>query len=57
MSEQYLSTMSKTFLHLKRFKFIHNIRRKWTQIFHQQGQKGAGAFLGSINTTQETTLW
>ena len=48
--------MSKTCLHLKKFKLIYNIRKKWTQFSHQHGQQGAGAFLGSIITTQETTL-
>ena len=56
MSEQNLSTMSKAFLNLKKFKFIQNIRKKWTQFLHQQGQQGAGALLSSNKTTQETTL-
>ena len=48
--------MSKTCFHLKKFNFLHNIRKKWTQFLHQQGQQGADVFLSSINTTQETTL-
>ena len=53
MSEQYLSTRSKTYTHLERFKFQSSHRRSETQIRHQQGQQRAGATLVAIRISNQ----
>ena len=56
MSEPYLSTRSKTSVHLKKFKNFFSLRRPETHFRHAQGQQRAGALTGSINIFQRTTI-
>ena len=56
MSEPYLSTRSKTCMHLKKLKFLSSLRRPETDFRHAQGHRGAGALTGSINIFQRTTI-
>ena len=56
MSEPYLSTRSKTSMHLKKFKVFSNLRRPETHFRHAQGHQRAGALKGSINIFQSKTI-
>ena len=56
MSEPYLSTRSKTSMHLKNFKVFSSLRRPKTHFRHAQGHQQAGAIPGSINIFQSTTI-
>ena len=56
MSEPYLSTRSKTSMHLKKFKNFSSLRRTETHFRHAQGHQRAGALTGSINIFQSTTI-
>ena len=56
MSEPYLSTRSKTSMHLKKFKNFSSLRRPETHFRHAQGYQRAGALTGSINIFQSTTF-
>ena len=56
MPETYLSTRSKTCMHLKKFKVFSSLRRPQTHFRHVQGHKRAGALTGSINIFQSTTI-
>ena len=56
MSEPYLSTRSKTSMHLKKFKVFSSLRRPETHFRHAQGHQRAGALKGSINIFQTKTI-
>ena len=56
MSQQQLSTRSKTCMHLKKFKFYSSLRRPETHFWHAQGHQRAGALRGSINIIQNTII-
>ena len=56
MSEPYLSTRSKTCMHLRKFKFRSILRWPATHVRHAQGHQRAGALTGSINIFQSTTF-
>ena len=56
MSESYLSTRSKTSMHLKKFKNFSSLRRSETHFKHAQGHQRASALTGSINIFQSTTI-
>ena len=58
MSWQYLSTSSKTCMHLKNFKFFCSLRRPETHIRtrHTAHHQRAGIFLGSIDMIQVTNI-
>ena len=56
MSEPFLSTRSKTCLHLKKIKFLSSLRRPETHFRNAQGHQRAGALTGSINIFQSTTI-
>ena len=56
MSETYLSTRSKTCMHLKKLKVFSSLRRPETHFKHAQGHTRAGALTGSINIFQSTTI-
>ena len=56
MSEPYLSTRSKTFMHLKKIKLLSSLRRPETHVRHAQGHQRAGASTGSINIIQNTII-
>ena len=56
MSEPYLSTWSKTCMHLKKFKVISSLRRPETHFRRTQGHQRAGALTGPINLFQSTTI-
>ena len=54
MSEPYLSTRSKTCMHLKKFKVSSTLLSPETHFMYAQGQQRAGALTGSINIFQST---
>ena len=54
MSEPYLRTWSKTFMHLKMFKFVSSLRRSETHIRNAQANQRASASTGSINIIWNT---
>ena len=56
MSEPYLSTTSKTCMHLKNFKVFSSLRRPEIHFRHAQGHQRAGASTGSINIFQSTII-
>ena len=56
MSEPYLSTRSKTSMHLKMFKVSSSLRRPETYFRHTQGHQRTSALTGSINIFQGTTI-
>ena len=56
MSEPYLSTRSKTCMHLKKLKFLSSLRRPETHVRHAQGHQRANASTGSINIIQNTII-
>ena len=56
MSEQYLSTRSKTRMHLKKFKFFSSLRRPETQFTHTHGDQRASALTGCISNIQNTAI-
>ena len=56
MSKPFLSTRSKTSMHLKKFKKFSSLRRPETHFRHAQGHQQAGALTGSINIFQSTTI-
>ena len=56
MSEPYLSTMSVTCMHLKKFKVFSSLRRPEIHFRHVQGHQRAGALTGSINIFQSTII-
>ena len=56
MSEPYLSTKSKTCVHLKKLKILSSLRRPETHMRHAQGHHQAGALTGSINIFQSTNI-
>ena len=56
MSEAYLSTTSKTCMHLKKFKVFSSLRRPETRFRHAQGHQRAGALTVSINIFQSTII-
>ena len=56
MSEPYLSTRSKTCMHLKKFKVFPSLRRPETHFRHAQGHQRASALTGSINIFQSTSI-
>ena len=56
MSEPYLSTRSKTCMHLKKFEVFSSLLRPETHLRHAQGHQGAGALTGSINIFQSTVI-
>ena len=56
MSEPYLSTMSVTCMHLKKFKVFSSLRRPETHFRHAESHEQAGALTGSINIFQSTII-
>ena len=54
MPEPYLSTRSKTCMHLKKFKVFSSLRGPKTHFRHAQCHQRAGASTGSINIFQST---
>ena len=56
MSEPYLSTRSKTCMHLKKIKFLSSLPRPETYVRHAQGQQRASASTGSINIIESTII-
>ena len=56
MSEPYLSTRSKTCMHITKFKAFSSLRRPETHFRHAQGHLWAGALTGSINIFQSTKI-
>ena len=56
MSEPYLSTRSKTSMHLKNFKVFSSLRRPETHFRHAQSHQRAGALTGSINIFLSTII-
>ena len=56
MSEQKLTTMSKTSIHRKNFKFFFSLRRPETLFRHAQSHQRAGALTGSINIFQNRII-
>ena len=56
MSETYLSTRSKTCMHLKKLKVFSSLRRPETHFKHAQGHTRASALTGSLNIFQRTTI-
>ena len=56
MSEQYLSTTSKTCMHLKKFEAFSSLHRPKTHFRHAQGHQRASALTVSINIFQSTTI-
>ena len=56
MSEPYLSTRSKTCMHLKKFKVFSSLRRPETHFRQAQGHQRAGALTGSVNIFQSSTI-
>ena len=56
MSETYLSTRSKTCMHLKKLKVFSSLRRPETHFKQAQGHNRASALTGSINIFQSTTI-
>ena len=56
MSEPYLSTRSKTFMHLKMVKFLSSLRRPKTHTRNAQGDQRASASTGSINIIWNTNF-
>ena len=56
MSEPYLSTRSKTCLHLKKFEVFSSLSRPETHFRQAQGHQRAAAITGSINIFQCTII-
>ena len=56
MSETYLSTRSKTSMHLKKLKVFSSLHRPETHFKPTQGHTRASALTGSINIFQITTI-
>ena len=56
MSEPYLSIMSNTCMHLKKFEVFSSLRRPETHFRHAQGHQRAGVSTGSINIIQNTII-
>ena len=56
MFEPFLSTSSKTCMHLKNFKFFSSARRPETQIRHVQSHQKPNASTGSNNNIQSTVI-
>ena len=56
MSEPYLSTRSKTCMHLKKFEVFSSLRRPETHFRHAQGHQRAAAITGSLNIFQYTII-
>ena len=56
MSEPYLRTMSKTCMHLKKFKVFSSLRRPEIHLRRAQSHQRPGALTGSINIFQSTTI-
>ena len=56
MSEPYLSTRSKTCMHLKKFKVSSTLLRPETQFRHAQSLQRASALTGSINIFQSAII-
>ena len=56
MSGPYLSTRSKTCMHLKKFEVFSRLRRPETHFRHAQGHQRAGALTVSLNIFQSTTF-
>ena len=56
MSEPYLGTRSKTWMHLKKFKNFFYLCRPETHFRHAQGHLWADELTGSINIFQSTKV-
>ena len=56
MSEPYLSTTSKTCLHLKKIKNFSSLRRPEKLFRNAQAHQRADALTGSINIIQNTII-
>ena len=56
MSEQLLSTRSKTCKHLKKFKVFSSLRKPAKHLRRAQGRQRAGSLIGSINVSQSTII-
>ena len=56
MSEPFLSSRSKTCMHLEKFKASSTRRRPETYFRHAQGHQRASALTGFINIFQSTTI-
>ena len=56
MSEPYLSTRSKTCMHLKKVQVFSSLRRPETHFMHAQGHQRACAITGSTKIFQSTII-
>ena len=56
MSEPFLGTRSKTWMHLKKFKTFVSLRRPETHFRHAQGHLWANELTGSINIIHNTII-